>query len=83
MQATRQSPTAHPAIVARHVHDAAGAEEYLVLSPQGATPWTADPRIATAFASMRDATRAALRLSGARRGFGLPLRTELGALAAH
>lgn len=83
MQTANQSPTSNAVIVARHVHDARGAEEYLVVSPQGSATWTADPRIATAFASMRDATRATLRLAGASRGFGLPLSTELAALVAH
>jgi hypothetical protein len=74
---------ANPAIVARHAYDPDAAEEYLVLAPNGAASWTADSRIATAFASMREATRAALRLSGASRAFGLPLRPELALQGLH
>jgi hypothetical protein len=76
--------TAHNlAVVARHPYQAPSAEEYLVLSAGGGPSWTADPRVATAFESMREATRAALRLSGEGRAFGLPLRAELCAHAAH
>lgn len=71
------TPTANPAIVARHVRSGGAADEYLVLTPDGAASWTADTRIATAFASMREATRAALRLRGAGAAFGLPLGPEL------
>jgi hypothetical protein len=73
----------NPAVVARHPYYAPSGEEYLVLSEIGASSWTADPRVATAFESMREATRAALRLSGEGRAFGLPLRAELGAHAAN
>ena len=45
--------------------------------PSGATDWTPDPKAATAFASMREAARAALRLPAAVRAYGLPLETEV------
>jgi len=83
MPLIHSNPAANPAIVARHAYDPDAAEEYLVLGPNGAASWTADSRIATAFASMREATRAALRLPGAGRAFGLPQRPELALGALH
>jgi hypothetical protein len=83
MNTQTPTPTAHPAIVARHVRTGGAADEYLVLAPDGAASWTADTRIATAFASMREATRAALRLSGAGPTFGLPLGPELALSGLH
>lgn len=65
---------AHPAVVSKVVGERA---EYLRLDPQGAAAWVRDPAFATAFASMRDAARAALRLPSALRAFGLPLEVEL------
>ncbi len=45
---------------------------YLLLSETGAADWTADVRAATLFASMREATRAALRLPASLRAYSLP-----------
>ncbi|HZZ33834.1 MAG TPA: hypothetical protein VFE10_17760 [Phenylobacterium sp.] len=50
---------------------------YLILSEAGAADWTADPVRATAFASMREATRMALRLPASVRAYGLPRHTEV------
>jgi hypothetical protein len=83
MLTTHPTPAANQAIVARHAYDREAAEEYLVLAPNGAASWTADSRVATAFASMREATRAALRLSAAARAFGLPRRPELALRGLH
>ncbi|MEO6340176.1 MAG: hypothetical protein ABIO39_09080 [Caulobacteraceae bacterium] len=46
-------------------------------SPDGPEGWIEDPTAATAFASMREATRAALRLPSVLGAFGLPLQSEL------
>lgn len=63
--------TVHPAVVAKA---AIGAipEHYLQLTPAGAQVWVSDPGAATAFASMREATRMAMRLPAALRAFSLP-----------
>ena len=71
------------AVVVRPPMGPADPGQYLILSPQGDARWTADPVAATAFDSMREATRAALRLPGSVRAFGLPLRTELAARNIH
>ena len=47
-------------------------EQYLQLSTDGLTRWTTDPATATAFESMREATRVALRLPASLRAFGVP-----------
>lgn len=83
MHTVNQQSAAKPAIVARHVYDAGAAEQYLVLAPNGAASWTANSRVATAFESMREATRAALHLSAACRAFGLPLGAEAASRTAH
>jgi len=49
---------------------------YLILSDAGAADWTADPARATAFASMREAARMALRLPASVRAYGLPRPAE-------
>jgi hypothetical protein len=72
LQSTTTRP--HPAVVSKTVGEQA---EYLRLDPQGAAAWVRDPAFATAFASMKDAARAALRLPSTLRAFGLPLEVEL------
>lgn len=67
------------ALVSRPLEAAGQADQYLILSPDGAPRWTADPAVATTFDSMREATRAALHLPGALRAYGLPLRGVLAA----
>jgi len=74
--ATQAQTQSHDAIVACHPINGA-AERYLRVTPQGAAVWEADPVTATAFESMREATRAALRLPGSLRAFGLPRHVEI------
>jgi hypothetical protein len=65
-----------PALVTRH----AGGERaprYLQLTPLGDSLWIEDPEAATAFPSMREATRFASRLPAALRAFGLPRGPEV------
>lgn len=83
MHMSHQTRTANPAVVARHIPGREDIEEYLVVAPSGAWSWTADCGRATAFVSMREATRAALRLSAAVRAFGLPVRRDRAACAVH
>lgn len=66
-------PQPMPAVISRP-----GAQaSYLLLSETGAAGWTSDPKAATAFASMREATRMALRLPSHLRAYGLPRGGEL------
>jgi hypothetical protein len=50
---------------------------YLCLSESGVPNWTSDPHNATAFESMREAARMALRLPAALRAYGLPRDPEV------
>jgi hypothetical protein len=50
---------------------------YLLLSESGAPDWTNDPSRATAFPSMREAARMALRLPANLRAYGLPMGSEI------
>jgi hypothetical protein len=63
-----------PAVVSKEAR--AGAE-YLRLEEDGARVWVSDPATATAFGSMREAARMALRLPSEMRAFGMPLDVEL------
>jgi hypothetical protein len=65
----------NPAIVAR---TPIRADEpcYLQWPTTGSPNWVADPLAATAFPSMREATRAATRLPSSLRAFGLPREPE-------
>jgi hypothetical protein len=77
-----QQPTLHPAIVART--DAAhAAERYLLLTSAGAGVWVETPEAATAFASMREATRVALRRPASERAYGLPREAEIAVRRDH
>jgi hypothetical protein len=78
-----QSISPRPALVSRPHERAADPDQYLMLTPQGDVRWTNDPMAATPFPSMREAMRAAVRLPGALRAFGLPLATELKAATLH
>lgn len=49
---------------------------YLMLTPSGAADWTSDPAAATAFASMREATRMAMRLPSSLKAYSLPRGSE-------
>jgi hypothetical protein len=64
----------HLAVVSRT--PASARDEYLILTPKGATLWTADLAKATIFNSMREAARAALRLPSGHRAFSLPLGSD-------
>lgn len=59
------------ALVARAA-EGNGVDRYLRLSPAGDAAWTDDAADATIFDSMREATRAAMRLPAGLRAFGLP-----------
>lgn len=61
-----------PALVSRSPLRPADPEQYLQLR-EGAPCWTGDPAAATRFASLREATREALRLPAGVRAFGVPL----------
>jgi len=75
--------TANAAVVARPMLGAVDGEQYLQLTPDGQALWTRDPRAATNFESMREATRAAMRLPSALHAFSLPLRSEISARSLH
>ncbi|MBI1199591.1 MAG: hypothetical protein GC203_17150 [Phenylobacterium sp.] len=47
-------------------------DSYLRLTPAGAAEWVTDPASATAFDTLREATRMAMRLPAGLRAFGLP-----------
>lgn len=69
-------PQLQLALVSRTEPRPGAPASYLMLSPAGAADWTHDPAAATAFASMREATRAAMRLPAALKAYGLPQRSE-------
>ena len=71
---------AQTAVVA--MTDAEDTAHYLQLAEDGQLRWLDDPERATAFASMREAARMALRLPGGLRAYGLPRAAEL-AYALH
>lgn len=65
------------ALICRAEAHAGAPASYLLLTDAGVADWTCDPRRATAFASMREAARAALRLPAALRAYGLPRDVEM------
>ena len=65
--------TPRSALVCRAPVGVHGHEQYLRMTDDGVIYWIDDQDGATPFASMREATRAALRLPGSLRAFGLPL----------
>jgi hypothetical protein len=67
------SSIAMPAVVSRPAVRPGDPSRYLFVMPDGAPSWTPDPEAATEFMSLREATRAAIRLPGSLRAFGLPL----------
>jgi hypothetical protein len=79
---TTLAQPAHPALVAR-TDCARDAERYLLMMPAGRTIWVEDPGAATAFASMREATRMAMRLPASERAYGLPRHAELAVRRDH
>ncbi|HVN02057.1 MAG TPA: hypothetical protein VMT68_17790 [Caulobacteraceae bacterium] len=68
------NPTPHTAIVAKDTPGGAGP--YLRLTDAGLATWIDDPRAATSFPNMREATRACVRLPGALRAYALPRDVE-------
>ena len=76
MPAADHVPGQKPALVSRATVGRDEPDQYLVLS-SGGPLWTTDPSKATAFESMREAMRAAVRLPSGLHAFGLPLRSEL------
>lgn len=72
-----------PALVSKAAPAADAPERYLLVTPRGETVWVDDPETATAFVSMREAARMALRLPAALRAFGLPREPELALRRAH
>jgi hypothetical protein len=78
---TAHAPT--PAIVARPASCTDEADRYLRLDAAGQPTWTLDPADATAFASMREAARAAFRLPSGLRAYGLPRSIELSLSSTH
>jgi len=76
MPAADHARSQKPALVSRATVGRDEPEQYLVLSSAGPL-WTTDPAEATAFESMREAMRAAVRLPSGLHAFGLPLRSEL------
>jgi hypothetical protein len=77
MSAFAQSACPRAAVVSRPHDRVTEPDQYLMLTPQGVARWTDDPTAATPFPTMREAMRAAVRLPGSLRAFGLPLATEL------
>lgn len=73
----------HPAVVARAVIYGDEPDSYLQLDDCGQPTWTRDPACATAFASMREAARAAFRLPAGLRAYGLPRSVELSLNPVH
>lgn len=61
-----------PALVARTSLGRGDAETYLQLGEPGLPVWVTDPESATAFASLREAMRAATRLPAHHRAFAVP-----------
>jgi len=76
-----QAPPVAPALVSKIDAAAAGAGrgQYLFVTAKGQILWVEDPSTATAFPSMREATRVAMRLPSTLRAFGLPRQSEVSA----
>ncbi|MGZ6019812.1 MAG: hypothetical protein ACXWKO_14180 [Phenylobacterium sp.] len=66
-----------PALISRTEMRPGAPASYLHLTETGAPDWTQDPRQATAFPSMREAARMALRLPANLRAYGLPIGAEM------
>lgn len=69
-------PMTRPAVVTRSSGRPVDSGQYLSLVDDRLPVWTEDLASATAFNSMREATRVALRLPGSIRAFALPLEIE-------
>lgn len=68
-----------PSLVASNPTGDAEEARYLLIPSNGTPRWVRDPEQATAFASMREATRMALRLPSALRPFGMLRDIEISA----
>jgi hypothetical protein len=73
----------HTAVVSRPSLRETDPAVYLMLSPHGQADWTNDPSTATAFASMREATRMAMRLPSSLRAFSLLRDVEVAFSTSH
>ena len=71
------------ALVSKAGDSPAAPAWYLYVTADGGVRWVRDPCAATAFLSMRDATRAAVRLPARLRAFGLPRGAELAVGSSH
>lgn len=80
---TAPATALHTAVVSRPQMRPSDEATYLLLTPQGQPAWTHDPESATAFASMREATRAAMRLPASLRAFGLLRDVEVALSKPH
>ncbi|MFN3513961.1 MAG: hypothetical protein ACK41C_13005 [Phenylobacterium sp.] len=76
-------PAAHAALVTRTQSVADPRDSYLLLTPLGQAMWVDDPGAATTFDSMREATRAAMRLPANLRAYSLPREPELALAKLH
>jgi hypothetical protein len=78
-------PLPTSALVAKtnHLADRTDADRYLLITPAGSPTWVDDPQEATPFASMREATRMAMRLPSTLRAYGLPREPELALRRVH
>lgn len=68
-----------PSVVATNPPGDPAQARYLLIPSGGQTLWVDDPAQATAFASMREATRMAMRLPASLRSFGMPRDVEISA----
>jgi hypothetical protein len=76
-------PATSEAIVAKPGLTDVSPSRYLLITPAGAAIWVDDAEAATAFVSMREATRMAMRLPSAVKAFGLPREPELAVQRLH
>jgi len=75
---TRSTPcSTTPALVSKPPSGLAAPDLYLRVDTDGDVQWTADAEAATTFDSMREATRAALRLPSGLRAFSVPRGGEI------
>lgn len=68
-----------PSLVATNPSGDADKARYLLIPSDAAPRWVSDPEQATAFVSMREATRMALRLPATLRPFGMLRDIEISA----
>jgi hypothetical protein len=73
IQSTRAFDGARPAgAIVSKIDPIAHVDRYLHVTEAGGFEWVVDPQAATPFASMREATRMAVRLPASQRAFGVP-----------